>query len=221
MGTNVNLYGKMFKVMGAVDNIVKDIDISYGGGKGYKAISEDIVTRTIRKEFLENKLMVFPVEQEIEKINGLTQTNTKYKIIDVETGESELLVSSGQGADTQDKGAGKSMTYSYKYMLLRTFMIPTGEDPDRISSAELDDKAIKTKLPVKPVVNPVVKTTVRVSSIDPDLSLKNILIKKHNGNVADAEKEYKQIVADRNNVEELDAETDKYFKEKFELEGVK
>jgi hypothetical protein len=32
------------------------------------------------------------------------------------------------------------MTYSYKYLLLRTFAIPTGEDPDKISSAELDAK---------------------------------------------------------------------------------
>ena len=32
------------------------------------------------------------------------------------------------------------MTYAYKYMLLRTFAIPTGEDPDKVSSAELDDK---------------------------------------------------------------------------------
>ena len=32
------------------------------------------------------------------------------------------------------------MTYAYKYMLLRTFAIPTGEDPDKISSAETDYK---------------------------------------------------------------------------------
>ena len=37
------------------------------------------------------------------------------------------------------------MTYSYKYLLLRTFAIPTGEDPDKISSAELDDKAKKAE----------------------------------------------------------------------------
>ena len=32
------------------------------------------------------------------------------------------------------------MTYAYKYMLLRIFAIPTGEDPDKISSAETDYK---------------------------------------------------------------------------------
>ena len=49
-------------------------------------------------------------------------------------------MSSGTGVDTQDKGVGKAMTYAYKYLLLRTFAIPTGEDPDKISSAELDDR---------------------------------------------------------------------------------
>ena len=43
----------------------------------------------------------------------------------------------------QDKGVGKAMTYAYKYMLLRTFAIPTGEDPDKISSAETDKKVEK------------------------------------------------------------------------------
>ncbi|MNJ59800.1 ERF superfamily protein [compost metagenome] len=64
----------------------------------------------------------------------------KYKIIDIETGNFEILASSGTGVDTQDKGVGKAMTYSYKYLLLRTFAIPTGEDPDKVSSAELDEK---------------------------------------------------------------------------------
>jgi len=32
------------------------------------------------------------------------------------------------------------MTYAFKYMWLRTFALPTGEDPDKISSAELDEK---------------------------------------------------------------------------------
>ena len=37
-------------------------------------------------------------------------------------------------------GDCKFSTYAYKYMLLRTFAIPTGEDPDKISSAETDSK---------------------------------------------------------------------------------
>ena len=63
--------------------------------------------------------------------------STKIVNIDKPT-EFEILASSGSGVDTQDKGVGKAMTYSYKYMLLKTFAIPTGEDPDKIGSEELD-----------------------------------------------------------------------------------
>ena len=64
-----------------------------------------------------------------------------YKIVNTDDPEDfTTAVSSGTGVDTQDKGVGKAMTYAYKYLLLRTFAIPTGEDPDRTASAELDAK---------------------------------------------------------------------------------
>jgi len=64
------------------------------------------------------------------------------------------IVSCGDGADTQDKGSGKAMTYAFKYMWLRVFALPTGEDPDKISSDELDDKAKKAKEIIKPLICP-------------------------------------------------------------------
>lgn len=137
----VKLYKKMFKVMEAVEHIEKTTHIKYKS-TDYKATAEEKITPIFRKEFLKNKLMVFPVEQVSLKSNGITRIDVKYKIVDTETGECEILASSGEGADTQDKGAGKAMTYAYKYMLLRTFMSPTYEDPDNTSSQELDDKNI-------------------------------------------------------------------------------
>ena len=44
------------------------------------------------------------------------------------------VVSSGTGVDTQDKGIGKAMTYAKKYAILNSFLIPSGEDTDQISS---------------------------------------------------------------------------------------
>jgi hypothetical protein len=57
--------------------------------------------------------------------------------------EFEILASSGTGVDPQDKGVGKAMTYSYKYLLLRTFAIPTGEDPDKVHNGELEKQQTK------------------------------------------------------------------------------
>lgn len=64
-----------------------------------------------------------------------------YRLVNVENPEEYIdIASCGDGADSQDKGSGKAMTYAFKYMWLRAFALPTGEDPDKISSAELDEK---------------------------------------------------------------------------------
>jgi hypothetical protein len=142
MSETKNLYQKISQVMQDVSYLSKDDDIAFGNTK-YKAISEEKVTSTLRASLIKNGLVIIPFEQEAGKVGNISTVNTKYKIIDINTGDFEVLASSGEGADTQDKGVGKAMTYAYKYMLLRTFAIPTGEDPDKISSAELDEKQRK------------------------------------------------------------------------------
>ena len=136
-----NLYQKIAAVMEKVDYLQKDGKVEFKTQKSttsYKAITEEKVTMAVRKAMVEEGLVILPIEQEHIKEGTLSTVNTKYKIVDVDTGNSEIIVSSGTGADTQDKGVGKAMTYSYKYLLLRTFAIPTGEDPDKVSSAQLD-----------------------------------------------------------------------------------
>ncbi|MBB6215626.1 hypothetical protein HNQ80_001715 [Anaerosolibacter carboniphilus] len=137
-----NLWKKIHSVMKDVEYLQKDDQIEFGKTK-YKAISEEKVTSTVRDSLIKHGLVIIPIDQQHFKDDVLTTVNTKYKIVDIDTGESEIIVSSGTGVDTQDKGVGKAMTYSYKYMLLRTFAIPTGEDPDKISSDEWDEKLKK------------------------------------------------------------------------------
>lgn len=139
MSESKNLFQKISQVMQDVEYLTKDSKIEFGTTK-YKAISEEKVTTTLRASLIKNGLVILPIEQLAGRVGNVSTVNTKYKIIDIDTGQFEILASSGEGADTQDKGVGKAMTYAYKYMLLRTFAIPTGEDPDKISSTELDEK---------------------------------------------------------------------------------
>lgn len=142
MSEKLGLYKKISQVMQEVAYLSKDDQISFGQTK-YRAISEEKVTTAVRESLIRNGLVILPFEQTHTKDGNLSTVDVKYKIIDIDTGEFEVIVSSGTGADTQDKGVGKAMTYAYKYLMLRTFAIPTGEDPDKISSAELDDKQRK------------------------------------------------------------------------------
>ena len=149
------LYQKILNVMKQVEYLSKDDNIRFGN-TNYKAISEGKVTSTVRTALIAEGLVILPVEQEHTrvdtvsgdgKIHRLTTVNTRYAIVDVSTGEERIIVSSGTGVDTQDKGVGKAMTYALKYALLRTFLIPTGDDPDKTSSAELDKKIPQSRYP--------------------------------------------------------------------------
>ena len=145
----MNIYEKILEVMKNIEYLKKDDAVEFGNTK-YKAMSEEKVTTAVRAQLIKQKLVVFPIEQTVEKSGNITTTNTIYKMVNTENPEEYvLLASSGQGSDTQDKGVGKAMTYSFKYMLLRTFAIPTGEDPDKISSEQIDYEENLTKKKAK------------------------------------------------------------------------
>lgn len=144
-----SLHEKMLEVMKAIEYLCKDDTVEYKTTK-YKAMSEEKVTSTVRAELIKQGIVVYPIKQTVEKEGNITTTNTEYRMVNVDDPLDYVdLASSGQGADTQDKGVGKAMTYSFKYMLLRTFAIPTGEDPDKIASEQIDDENKRAEIKEK------------------------------------------------------------------------
>ncbi len=141
----MNIYQKISAVMNDVQYLCKDDHVKFGT-TDYKAISEEKVTATVRESLIKNGIVIVPIGQEHRRDGTLSIVDVSYRIQNIEDPEDYIVaMSSGSGSDTQDKGVGKAMTYAYKYLLLRTFAIPTGEDPDKISSAELDEKARKAE----------------------------------------------------------------------------
>ena len=139
----MNLHEKILAVMQDVQYLAKDDHVEYKT-TSYKALSEEKVTSIMRAALLKHKLVVYPIEQTATRAGTITHVDTRYRLVNVEDPTDFIdIVSAGDGADTQDKGTGKAMTYAYKYMWLRTFALPTGEDPDKICSAELDAKNIQ------------------------------------------------------------------------------
>lgn len=138
-----NIYEKIAAVMQDVQYLAKDDNVSFGQ-TNYKALSEEKVTVIMRSAMMKHRLVVFPVEQSATRTGNITHVDVKYRIVNIDDPADYIeVVSCGDGADTQDKGSGKAMTYAFKYMWLRAFAIPTGEDPDKISSAQLDEEAKK------------------------------------------------------------------------------
>ncbi len=152
-----NIYQKINEVMKEIEYLTKDDKVEYGNTK-YTAISEEKVTTEVRKQLVKQGIAIIPIQQESsikelirtdKNVNMLTTVHVRYRIQNIDDVNDFIEAeSNGSGVDTQDKGVGKAMTYAYKYMLLRTFAIPTGEDPDKIASAETDakiEKEVKNK----------------------------------------------------------------------------
>lgn len=136
----VNIYEKMSAIMQDVQYLTKDDQVKFGT-TSYKALSEEKVTGIMRAELIKHKLVIYPIQQSASRIGQITHVDVMYRLVNVENPEEYIdIASCGDGADSQDKGSGKAMTYAFKYMWLRAFALPTGEDPDKISSAELDEK---------------------------------------------------------------------------------
>jgi len=96
--------------------------------------------------------------QKENKTRNITQLKVGFKIVDIDTGETEILIGFGNGADSQDKGSGKAFTYAYKTMLSKTFMLFSGEDTDDEHS---DDIGREKPEPKKPEPKKVDKPTVQ------------------------------------------------------------
>lgn len=136
----MNIYEKILAIMQDVQYLAKDDHVEFGK-TNYKALSEEKVTAIMRAELIKYSLIVYPFQQDFNRAGNIAHVDTKYRMVNVEAPEEFVeIASAGDGADSQDKGTGKAMTYAFKYMWLRAFALPTGEDPDKISSAELDDK---------------------------------------------------------------------------------
>ena len=141
----MNLYEKMLAIMQEVQKLQKDDHVSFGS-TNYKALSEEKVTEIMRQKLIKNRIVVYPFEQTCSRTGQITHVDVKYRMVNVDDPTDFIEIAScGDGADSQDKGSGKAMTYAFKYMWLRTFALPTGEDPDKISSAQLDDEEKKRK----------------------------------------------------------------------------
>ena len=117
----MNIYQKIAEVMKEIQYLSKDGHVKFNS-TDYKALSEEKVTSIIRPCLIKHGIVIVPIEQEPKKQGNISSVNTKYRIQNIDDVDDYIVAaSSGEGADTQDKGVGKAMTYAYKYMLLRTF----------------------------------------------------------------------------------------------------
>lgn len=198
-----NIHQKMLEVMRQIQYLKKDDTVAFKS-TSYKGLSEEKVTSTVRQAFLELGIVMYPIKQDSHRVGNLTTVNVTYRIANTDGDDYVDVVSTGEGADTQDKAAGKAMTYAYKYALLRTFAIPSGEDTDKIHSAQLDKEIKEAASKAHATLNGLMNTfislrpsgtkeqlynTLKVTAQTEDIQLLNGAIAKMNDFIKVANKE--------------------------------
>jgi len=118
---------KILRVMQDVEGVIKD---SVNEFHKYKYASDAAIIQTVRVSMIKHKLIAVPNQVSCVKEGDMTTIGVCYKLIDGDSGECVESMVYGQGQDKGDKGAYKAATGAEKYFFLKTFLIPTFDDPE-------------------------------------------------------------------------------------------
>lgn len=133
-----SLVAKLAEVMAAVERIPKRGRNEF---HRYDYATEADIVATVRQELASRQVMLIPsIVGEVrhavgEKGSVLTVLEMEMEFLDGETNASIKKPWRGYGTDKEDKGGYKAMTGGEKYFLLKTFLMPTGDDPE-VAEAE-------------------------------------------------------------------------------------
>lgn len=138
------LAGKLAEVSAAVGTIAKR---GRNEHHKYDYATEADVALAVRDELARRRIAFLPFVDEVGvretttsrgNATAITQLGVRIDFVDGDTGEELSVRVVGQGDDPGDKGASKAFTAAVKYALLKTFLIPTGDDPE--GDSEVDQR---------------------------------------------------------------------------------
>lgn len=124
-----NIHQRLLSVMNKVDYVQKE---AKKNGMQYSFVSHDAVTAKVRPALVEEGVLVVPTVVDCSQDGNRTFANMKVTFINVDNPEDKIEVNYfGYGIDSQDKGAGKAISYAVKYAYLKVLGLETGDDPER------------------------------------------------------------------------------------------
>jgi len=150
-----SLVRKLCEVMDAIGWVAKT---GYNEFHKYHYAQEADLVNAIRGELAKRHIFIFssvtktvrsPLEVETMKWDEsvkmkvptirktqLTEIEMDWTFVDGESGEERTVRFDGVGEDNVDKGLYKAMTGCEKYLLMKSFLVPTGDDPEKDSSED-------------------------------------------------------------------------------------
>jgi hypothetical protein len=126
-----NIYQRISEVQRAVGYVQKE---SKKVNNQYTFVSHDAVVAALRGPMIDNGVVYTVSVIEHARDGNTTEATIEVAFINIDNPEDRFCVRGfGYGVDQQDKGPGKAVSYAVKYVLLKTFALETGDDPERDS----------------------------------------------------------------------------------------
>jgi hypothetical protein len=137
------IYKKIINVMREINFIPKETFVKMKTG-GYTAVSHDTVARLLHpilaKEGVLVRVTLLDSSKEMMD-NGMVFYSGRYSLslIDADDGDFIEYVGEAHAIDIGDKAPGKALSYATKMMLLKAFLLETGEnDEERVEVEEVE-----------------------------------------------------------------------------------
>lgn len=127
MSEKPTLWARIAKVMEESKAIAKN---GYNDFHKYHYAMETDLVEGIRPLLVKNGLALTVSTESVTREGDITTVGCKFILWDIESGANTEAIFYGQGQDKADKGIYKAYTGCVKYYLLKTFLIPTGNDPE-------------------------------------------------------------------------------------------
>lgn len=150
----VSLVRKLCNVMGAIDRVAKT---GHNAFHKYDYATESDITAAVRGFMASEGVFMITtiakidwemVETRSDKRERFCTISAHFIFYDADSPEKIEFDGVGQGQDPGDKAAFKALTGAVKYGLLKSFLIPTGNDPEEASPESgnvIDVAAVKAK----------------------------------------------------------------------------
>lgn len=150
---------KLIKVMTSVKRVAKNGRNTF---QNYDYVTEADVLEAVRDALAKENVFIFSSVIGTDKNVDMTSVVMQHTFVDADSGETFEIKSFGQGQDKGDKGGNKAVTAAMKYMLMKNFLIPTGDD------SEATDETGKSTGPKSiKLASSTAKTTDTLGTVEP------------------------------------------------------
>lgn len=131
-----NLFQRILGVMSDLSHISKG-DLKVNGQ--YTFVSHDAVAAKVHPMLVKHGICVVPTVLDYTQDANRTSVKLSVNFINADDPQEVFNVQYfGYGIDNGDKGPGKAISYAFKYALLKTFCLETGDDPDQDANARYE-----------------------------------------------------------------------------------